>query len=110
MNSSRRPAEGLAVRPNYLAAETDQRTIVRRVQECRRILATPHLQRFIESEFLRGPAVQTDQQLPYFCPPARPARSITRPAPARWETPDGGGRSGAARARGRAAARRRCLY
>jgi choline dehydrogenase len=71
MNSSRRPAEGLAVRPNYLAAETDQRTIVRRVQECRRILATPHLQRFIESEFLPGPAVQTDQQLPYFCPLAR---------------------------------------
>jgi choline dehydrogenase len=71
MNSSRRPAEGLAVRPNHLAAETDQRTIVRRVQECRRILATPHLQRFIESEFLPGPAVQTDQQLPYFCPLAR---------------------------------------
>jgi choline dehydrogenase len=26
-------------------------------------LAAPHLQRFIESEFLPGPAVQTDQQL-----------------------------------------------
>jgi choline dehydrogenase len=26
-------------------------------------LATPHLQRFIESEFLPGPAVQTDEQL-----------------------------------------------
>jgi choline dehydrogenase len=26
-------------------------------------LATPHLQRFIQSEFLPGPAVQTDQQL-----------------------------------------------
>jgi len=28
-----------------------------------------------------------------FLPASAAARSITRPAPARWETPDGGGRS-----------------
>jgi len=31
-------------------------------------------------------------------PASAAARSITRPAPAGWETSDGGGRSGAARA------------
>jgi choline dehydrogenase len=57
------PADPPAVYPNYLATETDQRTIVAGLRLCRQLLANPHLQRFIESEFLPGPAVQTDEQL-----------------------------------------------
>jgi choline dehydrogenase len=57
------PADPPAVYPNYLAAETDQRTIVAGLRLCRQLLANPHLQRFIESEFLPGPAVQSDEQL-----------------------------------------------
>jgi choline dehydrogenase len=57
------PADPPAVYPNYLATDTDQRAIVAGLKLCRRLLANPHLQRFIESEFLPGPAVQTDEQL-----------------------------------------------
>jgi choline dehydrogenase len=58
-----RPTDPPAVYPNYLAAETDQRTIVAGLRLCRQLLANPHLQRFIESEFLPGRGVQTDEQL-----------------------------------------------
>jgi choline dehydrogenase len=57
------PADPPAVYPNYLATETDQRTIVAGLKLCRQLLANPHLERFIESEFLPGAAVQTDRQL-----------------------------------------------
>ncbi len=57
------PADPPAVYPNYLAAETDQRTIVAGLKLCRQLLANPHLESFIESEFLPGPEVQTDDQL-----------------------------------------------
>jgi len=57
------PADPPAVYPNYLATDTDQRTIVVGLKLCRQLLANPHLQRFIESEFLPGPAVQSDEQL-----------------------------------------------
>ncbi|HMD62677.1 MAG TPA: choline dehydrogenase [Stellaceae bacterium] len=57
------PADPPAVYPNYLATDTDQRTIVAGLKLCRQLLANPHLQRFIQSEFLPGPAVQTDEQL-----------------------------------------------
>jgi choline dehydrogenase len=57
------PADPPAVHPNYLATETDQRTIVAGLRLCRQLLANPHLQAFIESEFLPGSTVQTDQQL-----------------------------------------------
>jgi len=56
-------ADPPAVYPNYLATETDQRTIVAGLKLCRRLLANPHLQHFIESEFLPGATVQTDEQL-----------------------------------------------
>jgi choline dehydrogenase len=52
-----------AVHPNYLASETDQRTIVDGLKLLRRLLASPHLQRFVESEMLPGPGVATDAQL-----------------------------------------------
>jgi choline dehydrogenase len=57
------PADPPAVYPNYLATETDQRTIVAGLRLCRKLLATPQLQRFIESEFLPGHEVQSDEQL-----------------------------------------------
>ena len=57
------PAAAPAVYPNYLGSETDQRTIVAGLKLCRQLLANAPLQRFIESEFLPGPAVETDEQL-----------------------------------------------
>src|SRR5262249_61056195 len=57
------PFDAPAVHPNYLATETDQRTIVAGLQLCRRILTTPHMQQFVESEFQPGSAVETDAQL-----------------------------------------------
>src|SRR5207253_78754 len=60
---SANPADPPAVYPNYLTAETDQRTIVAGLKMCRRILASPHMQPFLESEFLPGPEVQSDDDL-----------------------------------------------
>src|SRR5438046_7838458 len=52
------PFDTPAVHPNYLAAETDRRTIVAGLKLCRRILATPQMQSFIEAEFQPGSAVE----------------------------------------------------
>ena len=60
---SANPADPPAVYPNYLATETDQRTIVAGLMLCRQLLANPHLQRFVESESQPGPAVESDEQL-----------------------------------------------
>ena len=57
------PFDAPAVHPNYLATETDQRTIVAGLKLCRRILANPHLQTFIASELQPGPEVESDEQL-----------------------------------------------
>jgi choline dehydrogenase len=57
------PFDAPAVHPNYLAAETDQRTIVAGLKLIRRILANPHMQQYIESEFQPGPAAETEEQL-----------------------------------------------
>ena len=57
------PFDAPAVHPNYLATETDQRTIVAGLQLCRRILATPQMQSLIEAEFQPGPTVQSDEAL-----------------------------------------------
>jgi choline dehydrogenase len=51
------------VYPNYLAAETDQKTIVAGLKLIRQILANPHMQNFIESEFQPGPAVASEEAL-----------------------------------------------
>jgi choline dehydrogenase len=56
-------ADAPAMRPNYLSAETDRRAIVDGLKTARRILAGPHLAPFIESEYLPGPAVQSDDEL-----------------------------------------------
>jgi choline dehydrogenase len=57
------PFDTPAVHPNYLSAETDQRTIVAGLKLCRRILASPQMQPLIASEFQPGPAVESDEQL-----------------------------------------------
>jgi choline dehydrogenase len=57
------PADPPALRPNYLDAELDRRTLVGGLKLCRRILASPHMERFIESEFLPGAAVRSDDEL-----------------------------------------------
>jgi choline dehydrogenase len=57
------PFDAPAVHPNYLATETDRRTIVAGLKLCRRILATPQMQSFVEAEFQPGSAVHTDEEL-----------------------------------------------
>jgi choline dehydrogenase len=57
------PFDAPAVYPNYLATETDQRTIVAGLKLCRQILATPHMHSFIEAEFQPGSAVERDEEL-----------------------------------------------
>jgi choline dehydrogenase len=57
------PFDAPAVYPNYLATETDQRTIVAGLKLCRQILATPHMHSFIEAEFQPGSAVESDEEL-----------------------------------------------
>jgi choline dehydrogenase len=57
------PADPPAVYPNYLTAETDQRTIVDGLKLCRQLLAQPALAAFLESEYLPGLAVQSDAEL-----------------------------------------------
>jgi choline dehydrogenase len=57
------PFDAPAVYPNYLATETDRRTIVAGLKLCRQILATPHMQSFVEVEFQPGSAVESDEEL-----------------------------------------------
>ena len=57
------PFDAPAVHPNYLATETDQRTIVAGLKLCRQILANPHLTTFIQTEFQPGAEVESDEQL-----------------------------------------------
>ena len=49
--------------PNYLSDRNDQRTVVDGLKLIRRILATKHFERYIESEFRPGTDVQTDDEL-----------------------------------------------
>jgi choline dehydrogenase len=60
---SANPQDPPAMRPNYLATETDRRTIIDGLLLGRRVLATPHMRHYIAEEFLPGPAVVTDEQL-----------------------------------------------
>ncbi len=60
---SANPADPPAVHPNYLATQTDQRTIVDGLKLLRRIMTTPQMRRFVEAEFQPGPATETDEQL-----------------------------------------------
>jgi choline dehydrogenase len=60
---SANPADAPAMRPNYLSAATDQRTIVDGLKLGRSLLGSSQLQPFIESEFVPGGGVTTDDQL-----------------------------------------------
>ncbi len=60
---SANPADAPAMYPNYLATETDRRTIVDGLKLGRRLLATPDMQHFIAGEYIPGPEVQTDEQV-----------------------------------------------
>jgi choline dehydrogenase len=57
------PFDAPAVYPNYLATETDQRTIVAGLKLIRRILATPRMQALIEEEFQPGRTAESDEEL-----------------------------------------------
>jgi choline dehydrogenase len=57
------PSVPPAMHPNYLATETDRRTIVDGLKLARRLLATPDMQHFIASEYIPGPQVRTDDEL-----------------------------------------------
>ncbi len=59
--------EDPVIQPNYLAAETDRRTIVAGLKLVRRLLSTPELARYVESEILPGPQVRSDDELLDYC-------------------------------------------
>ncbi len=60
---SANPFDAPAMRPNYLATETDRRTIVDGLKLGRALIASSHMQAYTESEYVPGAAVQTDAQL-----------------------------------------------
>jgi choline dehydrogenase len=60
---SANPQDPPAMIPNYLATETDRRTITDGLMLGRHVLATPHMQHYVAEEFLPGPAVMTDAQM-----------------------------------------------
>jgi choline dehydrogenase len=60
---SANPADPPAVYPNYLSAETDQRTMVDGLNLCRRILAQPQFRPFLELEIMPGTGVRSDDEL-----------------------------------------------
>jgi choline dehydrogenase len=57
------PGDPPAVHPNYLATETDRRTIVDGLKLLRRLLAGPQLARLVEREMLPGAEVASDAAL-----------------------------------------------
>ncbi len=60
---SARPEDYPAMFPNYLATETDTRAIVDGLKIGRQLLASRHMQGYIASEYVPGPAVQSDEAL-----------------------------------------------
>jgi choline dehydrogenase len=60
---SANPADAPAMRPNYLAAETDRRAIVDGLKIARQLLASQYMRGYVASEFKPGEAVQTDEDL-----------------------------------------------
>ncbi len=57
------PRDPPAMRPNYLATDTDRRTVTAGLVLGRRVLATPPLARYVAEEILPGPSVSTEAQL-----------------------------------------------
>ena len=56
------PAAAPAMRPNYLAAETDRRAIVEGLKIARGLLGSQYMRGYVASEFKPGETVQTDEQ------------------------------------------------
>ena len=56
------PAAAPAMRPNYLAAETDRRAVVDGLKIARGLLASQSMRGYVASEFKPGDGVQTDEQ------------------------------------------------
>ena len=56
------PAAAPAMRPNYLAAETDRRAVVDALKIARGLLASQSMRGYVASEFKPGDGVQTDEQ------------------------------------------------
>jgi choline dehydrogenase len=57
------PFTAPAMRPNYLAAETDRRAIVDGLKIARGLLASPHMRGYVASEDKPGEALQSDDDL-----------------------------------------------
>ncbi|MGH7049397.1 MAG: GMC family oxidoreductase, partial [Acetobacteraceae bacterium] len=57
------PEDPPAIHPNYLATELDRRTLIAGVRLARRIADGREMRAFIESEYLPGPAVVTDDEI-----------------------------------------------
>jgi choline dehydrogenase len=57
------PLAAPAMRPNYLAAETDRRAIVDGLKIARGLLASPHMRGYVASEYKPGEAVRGDDEL-----------------------------------------------
>jgi len=59
---SKDPHQGPSIRPNFLATEQDQHTLIDGMKIVRQIVSRPALAHYIESEMNPGSAVQTDEQ------------------------------------------------
>lgn len=60
---SANPQDAPAMRPNYLATETDRRAVTDGLMLARRVLATSHMAHYVAEEYLPGPGVVTDAQM-----------------------------------------------
>ena len=80
------PTDAPAMHPNYLATETDRRTIIDGLKLGRRLLSTPDMQHFITAEYIPGPQVQTDDELLDYAKTVRRHGVPSRPARAGWAT------------------------
>jgi len=64
---SPRPADPPAIRYNYLATENDRRVMVDGLKFIRRVCATAPMRDYVESEFLPGDKVQSDEDWLDYC-------------------------------------------
>jgi choline dehydrogenase len=61
-SKSKDPAQGPAIRPNFLATEEDRQTLIDGMKIARQIVSQPALSNYIDFEMSPGPDVQTDQE------------------------------------------------
>lgn len=63
---SKDPAQGPAIRPNFLSTSEDQQTLIEAMRIARRIVGQPALASYIDHEMSPGAEVQTDAQWLHF--------------------------------------------